>query len=155
MTPIARIAVVCGAYHAPALVPDAWPTQKADADLLRSLPKIKVAATWAPWTSRRLAFASGYGAGVLSPGWYRHVFTTDEDVVERWMVKAAVLLRSEQYHVSPAAAVEATRLAFSLATLRGRPLAGIHEVSDAIRAAMCDGTDLPALARARSAGGGR
>jgi hypothetical protein len=56
-----------------------------------------------------------------------------------------VLLRSEQYHVSPASAVEATRLALALAALRSRPLAGLREVTEAIRAAMCDGSDLPLL----------
>jgi hypothetical protein len=139
----AGIAVVCGAHHAPVLVPEAWPSQKSDAELTRNLAKVKVAATWSPWTSRRLAFASGYGAGVTSPGWYHHVFTTGEDVVARWMVRAATLLRSEQYHVSPASAVEATRLADALAALRARPHAGLPEVIEAIRAAMCDGSDLP------------
>ena len=28
-------------------------------------------ATWVPWTHGRLASASGYGAGIESPGWYR------------------------------------------------------------------------------------
>jgi len=41
-----RIAVVCGAWHVPAL--EKMPTAKADNDLLKALPKTKVAATWAP-----------------------------------------------------------------------------------------------------------
>ena len=31
-------------------------------------------ATWAPWTAPRLAFESGYGAGVTAPGWCAHVW---------------------------------------------------------------------------------
>ena len=70
--------MVCGAWHAPVLVPDAFPTKTADADRLRGLPKVKVAATWVPWTTGRLARASGYGAGVTSPGWYAHLFAAGE-----------------------------------------------------------------------------
>jgi hypothetical protein len=41
-----RIAVVCGAWHVPAL--KASVTAKADSALLKGLPKAKVMATWAP-----------------------------------------------------------------------------------------------------------
>ncbi|MBB2940052.1 hypothetical protein FHX82_007138, partial [Amycolatopsis bartoniae] len=54
------IAVVCGAWHAPVLEPSAFPTQAEDSRLLKGLPTTKVAATWVPWTSARLARASGY-----------------------------------------------------------------------------------------------
>src|SRR5690606_16063387 len=105
------VAFVCGAFHAPVLHPDGWPTVKSDDALLRKLPKVKVEATWSPWTARRLAFASGYGAGVISPGWHAHLFATPDDTVVEWMVKVARSLRGEQYHASAASAVEAARLA--------------------------------------------
>ncbi len=137
------IAVVCGAFHAPVLHPDAWPTLKDDTARLKGLPKTKVAATWAPWTSARLASASGYGAGVTAPGWYAHLFGTPDDVVASWMVKTARALRDEGYDASSASAVEATRLAETLATLRGRPLAGLSELADASRTVLTGGSDLP------------
>ncbi len=59
-----RVAVVCGAWHVPAL---RAPPSAADAAALRGLAKAKVAMTWVPWSSRRLAAASGYGAGVRAP----------------------------------------------------------------------------------------
>jgi hypothetical protein len=68
-----RIAVVCGAWHAPALAQ--MPPVKEDNTLLKGLPKTKVEATWVPWTYGRLSFNSGYGAGVESPGWYHHLWT--------------------------------------------------------------------------------
>ena len=68
-----RIAVVCGALHAPALVPADFPPAAATPSSVTRLPKTKVAATWAPWTAAGSA-ASGYGAGVTSPGWYQHLF---------------------------------------------------------------------------------
>ncbi|UMG94612.1 DUF5682 family protein [Nocardioides sp. TF02-7] len=63
-----RVAVVCGAYHAPVLDPATFPSAAADNRLLTRLPRVKVTATWAPWTAGRLALSSGYGAGVTSPG---------------------------------------------------------------------------------------
>ncbi len=67
-----RIAVVCGAWHAPAL--SQMPAAKEDTALLKGLPKIKVQATWIPWTYGRLSYSSGYGAGIESPGWYHHLW---------------------------------------------------------------------------------
>jgi hypothetical protein len=139
-----RIAFVCGAYHAPALDPQTYPTAAADNRLLAGLPKAKVAATWAPWTAQRLSTSSGYGAGVTSPGWYHHLFVTpDEDVVPRWLVRVAHALRDEHLDTSPASVVEAIRLAEALAAVRGRPSVGLTELEDATRAALTDGSDLP------------
>lgn len=137
------VAVVCGAYHAPVLQREAWPTATADNELLRGLPKVKVTATWSPWTSARLAYGSGYGAGVDSPGWYDHLFTRPEDAVESWMVRVARCLRHHDFDASSASVVEATRLARTLATVRGRPLAGLSEVHDAARSVFTGGSAIP------------
>jgi hypothetical protein len=137
-----RIAVICGAWHVPALG-QPFPAASVDTTVLRGLPKIKVAMTWVPWTHARLASWQGYGAGVRSPGWYHHLFTAaDEHVVVRWLVRAAGVLRKDGVPVSSAHVIEATRLAEALATLRGRPLAGLAEVTDASYAVLCDGDDL-------------
>ncbi len=137
-----RVAVVCGAWHVPALTAP-LPSASSDAAILRGLPKVKVAMTWVPWTHARLASWQGYGAGVRSPGWYHHLFTAvDEHVVARWLVRAAGVLRKDGVPVSSAHVIEATRLAEALATMRGRPLAGLAEVTDAAHAVLCDGDDL-------------
>ncbi len=136
-----RIAVVCGAWHAPLLDPDDFPSATSDNQLLKGLAKAKVAATWVPWTSDRLSLASGYGAGVSSPAWYRHLFTTPgERVIAGWMTRAARLLRDGGYECSPAAVLEASRLADALASIRGRPIAGIVELDDAAVAVLCGGS---------------
>jgi hypothetical protein len=135
-----NIAVVCGAWHVPALVRKV--PVKDDAALLKGRKKGKVAFTWVPWTYGRLASWSGYGAGVRSPGWYHHLFTTSDEVVPRWLVDAAQVLRAEGVPTSSAHVIEATRLAEALATLRGRPLAGLAEVTEAAEAVMCDGEPL-------------
>jgi hypothetical protein len=139
----ARVAVVCGAWHAPALVPETFPAVSADNARLRGLPKLKVAATWVPWTSALLARRSGYGAGVDAPGWYRHLATAPDAAPTRFLVKAARLLRDRGHDVSPAATVEAVRLAEGLAALRGRPGPGLGEVLDAAEASLAGGSPVP------------
>ncbi|MFD9373296.1 DUF5682 family protein [Streptomyces sp. NPDC060020] len=134
-------AVVCGAWHVPAL--RAKTTVAADKALLGGLPKVKVETTWVPWTHRRLARAGGYGAGITSPGWYAHLFEARDRPVERWLTKVAGLLRAEDRQVSSAHVIEAVRLAETLAVMRGRPLPGLTETLEAVRAVMCDGSDIP------------
>jgi len=137
-----RVAVVCGAWHVPALTAP-LPTATADARLLRGLPKLKVTMTWVPWTHARLASSQGYGAGVRSPGWYHHLFTTPPaEAVARWLVRAAGVLRRDDIPVSSAHVIEATRLADALATMRGRPVPGLTEVTDAALAVLCEGDPL-------------
>ena len=134
------IAVVCGAWHVPALARKV--AIKDDTALLKGRRKAKVAFTWVPWTYGRLASWSGYGAGVRSPGWYHHLFTAGDEVVPRWLVDAAGVLRAEGVPTSSAHVIEATRLAEALAALRARPLAGLAEVTEAAEAVMCDGEPL-------------
>ncbi|GGV28287.1 DUF5682 family protein [Streptomyces spectabilis] len=135
------VAVVCGAWHVPALRHRT--TAAADRALLKGLPKVKVDMTWVPWTHRRLARTSGYGAGIDSPGWYGHLFGAPDRPVERWLTRVAMLLREEGRIVSSAHVIEAVRLADTLAAMRGRPLAGLTETLDAVRAVMCEGSDVP------------
>ncbi|EFL25311.1 LOW QUALITY PROTEIN: conserved hypothetical protein, partial [Streptomyces himastatinicus ATCC 53653] len=143
-----RVVVVCGAWHVPALA--ARSTVTADRKLLKGLPKVKAEISWVPWTHRRLARHSGYGAGIASPGWYSHLFHAPDRPLERWLTKVAGLLRDEDFAVSSAHVIEAVRLAETLAALRGRPLAGLAETTDAVRAVMCEGSDVPiALVRDR------
>ncbi|MFF7756389.1 DUF5682 family protein [Streptomyces griseorubiginosus] len=135
------VAVVCGAWHVPALRRKS--TVAADKALLKGLPKVKADLTWVPWTHRRLSRHSGYGAGIDSPGWYGHLFAAPDRPVERWLTKVAGLLRDEDRIVSSAHVIEAVRLAGTLAAMRGRPLPGLSEATDAVRAVMCEGSDVP------------
>ncbi|MFN3652757.1 MAG: DUF5682 family protein [Armatimonadota bacterium] len=136
-----RIAVVCGAWHVPALQPGL--PVKSDAELLKGLPKVKVAATWVPWTHGRLCYASGYGAGIESPGWYLHLWRHPERTAVRWLTHVARLLRGEDLDASSAHVIEAVRLAETLAALRGRPNAGLAELNEAAQAVLCFGDLLP------------
>ncbi|SUA73024.1 Uncharacterised protein [Nocardia otitidiscaviarum] len=135
-----RLAVVCGAWHAPALS-GTLPPAVADARLLKGMPKVKTTLTWVPWTHSRLSSSSGYGAGITSPGWYRHLFAETEQPIARWLTQVAGMLRRHDLPVSSAHIIEAVRLAETLATLRGRPLAGLSEVTEATRSVLCDGDE--------------
>ncbi|MCV7363724.1 hypothetical protein H7K19_19550 [Mycolicibacterium neworleansense] len=136
----ATVVVVCGAWHAPALA-GKFPPASADSALLRGLPKVKSATVWVPWTHSRLAAASGYGAGVRSPGWYQHAFLEQERPVETWLTLAARALRGHDIFVSSAHVIEGVRLANALAAMRGRAHPGLSEVNEATEAVLCEGSD--------------
>ena len=133
------VVVVCCAWHVPAIdvtAPGAT-TATADNATLRGLPKVKVAVSWVPWSHERLAVASGYGAGVRSPGWYDHVFRhPGPDGVARFFVDAARVLRRADIQASPDHLIAATRMADTLAAVRGRPQPGLDEVLDAAESVM-------------------
>lgn len=138
----ARVAVVCGAWHAPALRREQ--SAASDATILRGLPKARVAATWIPWTHGRLSYASGYGAGVTAPGWYQHLWVEPHDrIVTSWMTKAARTLRDGGLDIASAHAIEATRLAETLAALREAPVPGLDDLTDAIESTYCFGDATP------------
>ena len=143
-----KIAVVCGAWHAPVLS-ELGPA-KPDVERLKSLPKTKTVATWIPWTPARLSFRSGYGAGVTAPGWYQHLWTTPHDATLRWTVRAARTLREEDLPSSTASVIEAVRLAETLAALRGLGSPGLGEINESVQAVLCGGAAAPlALVRDR------
>jgi hypothetical protein len=140
-----RIAVICGAWHTPALA--TMPSAKSDNDLLKGLPKIKTEATWVPWTYGRLSYYTGYGAGIQSPGWYQHLWDTHhlpkEERTIRWLTHVSQLLRAEDLDASAAHVIETDRLANALAAIRGLPLPGLAELNEATQTVMCFGDAAP------------
>ncbi len=137
-----RVAVVCGAWHTPAL--NERGQKEADAKLLKKLPTLKTEATWAPWTYSRLARASGYGAGITSPGWYEHLWTTAPDqITARWLARVASLLRAEGLNASTAQVIDAVRLVESLTALRAQVRPGLEEMNEASLSVFCRGDTVP------------
>lgn len=132
------IAVICGAFHVPAL--KAKHSAKDDRALVKGARKTKIKATWAPWTSPRLAFESGYGAGVVAPGWNKHLWDNPgPQQATIWITRIARILREEGQIVSTASLIETERLATSLASVVGRPRPGFEELRDATIACLCYG----------------
>jgi hypothetical protein len=124
-----NIAVVCGAYHTPALA--TTPPVKQDDALLKNLPKVKTASAWVPWSYERLSYRSGYGAGVDSPVWYELLWNKRSSLGAQWMTRAARLLRDEDIPISSAHVIEACRLADALAAVRDVAVPGLGEYNDA------------------------
>jgi len=135
-----RIAVVCGAYHTPALAD--MPPVRHDDELLRGLTKVKTEAAWVPWSYERLSFSSGYGAGIESPAWYELLWDKRKALGAEWVTRAARLLRDEDIPVSSAHVIEACRLADALAAVRGRPVPGFVEYNDAAVSVLGNGDAL-------------
>lgn len=142
------IAAVVGAWHVPGLRSAA--STADDRALVRGLPKVKVRSAWVPWSDSRLAAASGYGAGVASPGWYRHLWQlhypepgnlSPAEFAAGWQARVSSLLREEGMVVASASAIEAARLALTLAAMRGEPAPGLAEMHDATLSALCHGDE--------------
>lgn len=133
-----RIAVLCGAWHIPA-IQRYEKTKAADQALLKGLPKIKLQATWIPWSYERLALSSGYGAGVQAPLWYELLFQHPKTATLRWLTRAAALFRQEDLVVGAASTVEAVRLAEQLAALRQLALPGMQELEEAALTVLAQG----------------
>lgn len=155
-----NIAVVCGAWHVPALDPaihiklqsqqtsekvTKTSIAKADRELIKHLPKklaaSKVKTTWIPWTSRRLASQTGYGAGVRAPMWYLHLWQhrNNTHLLENWLSRITRELRKQGQVISTASVIEAVRLSSSLAVVRNRPSAGFEEITEAVVSCLCFG----------------
>lgn len=129
-----RIAVVCGAWHVPALT--SMPKIKEDNELLKGLTKVKIECTWIPWTYDRLSLRSGYGAGIESPGWYHYLWHQPEDDGTLWISHVAALLRKKGMDISVAHVIETIRLAQATAALRGLSSPSLSEFNEAITTVM-------------------
>ncbi len=138
-----KIAVICGAWHSPALAGIDKIKTTADVAILKGLKKVKTVAVWAPWSFDRLSISSGYAAGVLAPMWYRLLFADRENATTNWFVGAAQVLRKKDFAVSPGHVIEAIRLADALAKIRFTEFPGIEELRESAKTVLCEGSEKP------------
>ncbi len=131
-----RIAIVCGAWHIPALLNWHKMAAKQDKLLLKDLLKVKIAGTWIPWSYDRLARQSGYGAGILAPAWYEILFDQQREAPTTWLVQMAKLFRKEGIDISPAHLQAILSLSVHLSFLKDKPDAGLDELLIAIEAVL-------------------
>lgn len=136
-----NMAVICGAWHSPVLEDIDKFKSSEDKKLLKGIKKIKTKSTWVPWSYSRLSMQSGYGAGVISPAWYKLLFGNRKETGIRWMTKVARLFREKDMDASSAHVIEAVRLANTLAGLRQLPIAGIKEMYEAAVSIFCEGDE--------------
>ena len=126
-----RIAVVCGAWHAPALANIEKYKVSHDRKIIKGLRKVNTACSWVPWSYGRLAKKSGYAAGIVSPHWYELLFADNANAVSSWMGMAARLIRKEGFDASTAEVIEAVKLADQIAFIRNLPIPGLDELFEA------------------------
>ncbi|MEM6929007.1 MAG: DUF5682 family protein [Myxococcota bacterium] len=140
------VVAVVGAWHAPFVRPDAF-TAKHDRAVLTGLKKAKVVATWVPWTDSRLAKASGYGAGVVHPGWYQSLWDARKDALAGrqlatpFQTRVAHTLREAGRLAPTSSVIDAVRLTHALTAVRGLARPGLPELMDASVATLCMGDD--------------
>ncbi|HTW80078.1 MAG TPA: DUF5682 family protein [Terracidiphilus sp.] len=143
------IAAIVGAWHVCELRRKASAAE--DRMLVKDLACEKVEVTWVPWTNSRLSAGSGYGAGVISPGWYSHLWslysgarpTGAAEFAAQWQARTTALLRQEGYAASTASAIEAARLCLTLASMRHRPVPGLEEMRESALATLFHGEEVP------------
>ncbi|MCB0514574.1 MAG: DUF5682 family protein [Chitinophagales bacterium] len=137
-----NIAVICGAWHAPALQ-NLDGTAKNDAKILKAVKaKTKITVSWIPWTNARLSTFTGYGAGIYSPGWYEHLWNSETNTEIAWLTRVAKLLRKKGMDISTAHIIEAYTLSRSLSSLRNKYYISLQELNEAALSVMCMGDSI-------------
>ncbi len=143
----ARVAVVCGAFHAPVLTGDQPILSDAQ---LRTLPRTPVHLTAMPYSYRRLSSQSGYGAGNHAPLYFEELFDARRagpgrqaearrPVPETLLARLARVLRRNGNIRSTAEVIEAHRLACGLAALAGGTAPALRDLVDAAVACLGHG----------------
>ena len=87
-----RVAVVCGAWHAPVLQPP-LPAATRDAAILRAAAAQGSRSPGCRGPMNALAASTGYKPEIASPGWYSHLWTAPDQPITRWLTKVARSLR--------------------------------------------------------------
>ncbi len=132
-----EILVVCGAAHASAINLDgsdfSW-----DSERVQEAQSAKAATlTLIPYSYARLSEQSGYGAGNRAPAYYQQVWESKGDfaaATRRFLLLAMNAMHAKGHTISLADAIEAERLAWTLAAIREKPAPGLEELEDAARA---------------------
>lgn len=136
-----RVAVVVGAFHAPALTGDHAGTDAVWPDAAGAAPVVSLV----PYSFDLLDERSGYPAGIRDPRWQQAVLETGGDpaaLAERLRDVAVEItrhLRGQGHPTGPVEAAEITRVAADLARLRGLPAPGRGELVEALQTVLAQG----------------
>ncbi|WP_369182672.1 DUF5682 family protein [Streptomyces sp. Y1] len=139
-----RIAVVVGAFHAPALLDGPTATEPPPPGPAAPEPTLSLI----PYTYPLLDARSGYPAGIRDPEWQHTVLDAggDPDRLTRALTTTAVricaALRTDDHPSGPADAREIVRLAGDLARLRGHAAPGRGELVEAVQTVLAQGEPL-------------
>ncbi|MDR0961885.1 MAG: DUF5682 family protein [Mediterranea sp.] len=145
----ADIAVIIGAYHAPALTEELPPMSDAE---LHGLPRVETRTTLMPYSYLRLSSRTGYGAGNKAPYYFElmwHCMTRQQQrqLPALYLSQVAAALRKEGWNASSASVIEAVRLAESLASIHQGNMPVLEDLHDAAITCL-GGGDLSVVAEA-------
>lgn len=138
-----RVAVLVGAFHAPALLPDEPDTGAPDGR--KPAAAGTVVTSLVPYTFELLDERSGYPAGIRDPQWQQAVLRAAGDplaietAATESVVQICARVRAAGHPAGPAEAREAVRLASDLARLRGLPAPGRGELVEALQTVLAQG----------------
>ena len=140
------VVVVCGGYHAPALL-SAWQAmtepQRPETPEREGLDRL--GSYLVPYSFHRLDSFVGYESGMPSPEFYQRVWERGADEAGETMLFDTIShLRRKRQRISPADAIAALTLATGLKTLRGHAQLARIDVLDGLAAAIVkDALDAP------------
>jgi hypothetical protein len=128
-----RVLVVCGAFHAPALVEDLPAMSDKE---VKELPAVECSLTLMPYSYFRLSSQSGYGAGNHAPAYFQRLFEArragaSDGVSATFLSEVCHAMRRAGQMRSAAEVIEAVRLAGTLAALADAPAPCLRDLRDA------------------------
>ncbi len=132
-----EILVVCGAAHASALYLEGSDVSWDEQRVQQARNARAATLTLIPYSYARLSEQSGYGAGNRAPAYYQQVWESKGDfaaATRRFLLLAMNTMHAKGHAISLADAIEAERLAWTLAAVRDKPAPGLEELEDAARA---------------------
>jgi hypothetical protein len=128
-----KVLVVCGAFHAPALVEDLPAMTDKE---VKALPRVESSLTLMPYSYFRLSSQSGYGAGNHAPAYYQRLFEARrageaDGLSAVFLSELCHAMRRAGQVRSAAEVIEAVRLAGTLAALADTPAPCLRDLRDA------------------------
>ncbi|WP_281431432.1 DUF5682 family protein [Kineosporia corallincola] len=146
--PEQRIALLVGAFHAPALTEDVTIDPAARyRSRARSGPRPvkEVTTSLIPYADPLLDSRSGYPAGIRDPRWQSETVRAGGDparvsaAAARVAVEVCARIRAEGHPAGPGEGREVVRLTDDLARLRGLPAPGRSEIVEALGSVLAQG----------------
>lgn len=131
-----EIVIVTGAYHVEGLKGWAQEPSQEEKERLCHLPRVSANHTLMPYSDYRLSSRSGYGAGNKAPAYYALLWKAllhhaPMETAYHYLSRIAGYQRNSGSPVSSASVIEAVRLSYELARLRGGRIPALRDLRDA------------------------